>query len=144
MTSKISTLKNSILFVILALLPLAAVNASAQMKNVIVDVPFAFVANHTQLPAGHYRILAQGPFLTFSNADTGSSQAVLLSRTEGGHAADGVSKLEFYASGSRRVLTEVRFGATGTWSVLLRQPKREHEVAGNAESAGSKIEVAMR
>lgn len=143
MTSKTSMLKTSVLFVALALLPLSAAKASAQQKHVIVDVPFAFVANHTQLPAGHYRILAQGPFLTFSNADTGSSQAVLLSRTEGGHSTEDVSKLEFYVSGSRHVLTQVRFGGTGTWNVLLRQPKPELSVAQNAEP-GQKIEIAMR
>jgi hypothetical protein len=46
------------------------------------------------------------------------------------------------------VLTEVRFGSTGTWNVLLSQPKREHEVASNgasnSEPASRTIEIGTR
>lgn len=148
MTIKTSILKSSILLVTMALLPLAAVKASAQVKDVVVDVPFAFVANHVQLPAGHYKISAQGPFLSFSDAKTGTFQKTVLTRTEGSHPIEGLSKLEFYVVRGRPVLTEVRFGSTGTWNVLLSQPKREHEVASNGasnnEPASRTIEIGTR
>ena len=144
MTSKISLLKNSVLFVVLALLPLAAEKASAQNRDVIVNVPFAFVANHTNLPAGNYRIIADHSFLYFSNADTGDSQAVLITRPESGSPIEEASKLEFYVSGSRHLLTEVRFAGTGSRSVLLRQPKPERVVAGNTVPDGRFIEIASR
>src|ERR1700746_3123240 len=70
MTSKISILKSSMFAVIVATLPLAAANASAQTRHVAVDVPFAFVANHTSFPAGHYTIIGDGPFMRLSNTDT--------------------------------------------------------------------------
>lgn len=144
MTSKISALKNSILIAIFALLPLAAVEASAQTKNVTVDVPFAFVANHTSLPAGHYRVLENNDLITFVNADTGRAQAMLLTRHESGDSMAWPGKLEFYVTGSRHLLTEVQFGGTSTHNVLLRQPKPERVVASNTEPAPQKIEIAMR
>ena len=144
MTSKISTLKNSIIIAAFALLPLAAVEASAQTGNVAVDVPFAFVANHTSMPAGHYRILENNDLLTFVNADTGQWQAMVLSRCESGNAAEMIGKLEFYVSGSRYWLTEVRFGGSSVHAVLLRQPKPERLTARNGEPAGRIIEIASR
>ena len=144
MTSKISTVKNSILIVTFALLPLAAVGASAQTKDALVDVPFAFAANHTSLPAGHYKIVGQDSMLTFINADTGRSEAVLLSRPETGNRVEGTGKLEFYVSGNRHLLTEVRFGGTDTHNMLLRQPKPEHVVARNTEPAAQTTEIATR
>ena len=144
MTSKISTLKNSILIATFALLPLAAVEASAQTRNVTVDVPFGFVANHTSMPAGHYRILWNNDLLTFVNADTGESQALVLIRTESGNSAEALGKLEFYMAGSRYWLTEVHFGGTSIHAVLLRQPKLERVIARNGEHAGQIIEIGSR
>ena len=144
MTSKISTLKNSILIATFALLPLAAVEASAQTKSVTVDVPFAFVANHTSMPAGEYRILDNNDQLLFMHADTGKSQAIVLSRTESGAPAETLGKLEFYVSGSRHVLTEIRFGGTSTHAVLLRQPRPERVMARNGEPSSQIIEIATR
>lgn len=118
--------------------------ASAQTRDVTVDVPFAFVANRTSLPAGHYRILGNNDVLTFVNADTGRSRAMLLSRREPTTASQALGKLEFYVSGNRHLLTEVRFGGTSVHNVLLLQPKPEKVVARNSEPAGQIIEIATR
>lgn len=144
MTSKISTLKNSILIATFALLPLAAVEASAQTKAVTVDVPFAFVANHTSMPAGSYRIIANNDLLTFVHVDTGKAQALVLSRSESGTAAEPLGKAEFYVSGSRHLLTEVHFGGSNSHAVMLRQPRPEKVIARNGEPAGRIIEIASR
>lgn len=144
MTSKLPTLKNSILIAMFALLPLAAMEASAQTKDVTVDVPFAFVANHTSLPAGHYRILENNDLLTFVNVETGRSRALVLSRREPSNFSQTLGKLEFYVSGNRHLLTEVRFGGTSVHNVLLRQPKPERATARNREPAGQIIEIATR
>lgn len=144
MTSKISTIKNSILIATLALLPLAAVEASAQKKVITVDVPFAFVANHTSLPAGHYQVIGDGSFLTFSNADTGEFQAVVMSMAQPDYRLQGNSKLKFYVSGNRHLLTEVEFGGSGISNRLMRQPKPERVVAGNTPPAARTIEIATR
>jgi hypothetical protein len=144
MTSKISTLKNSILIATLALLPLVAVGASAQTKSVTVDVPFAFVANHTSMPAGEYRVLDNNDQLTFIHTDTGKSEAIVLSRSESGYGAEGLGKLRFYVTGSRHMLTEVYFGGTSTHNALLRQPKPEKTIAHNGEPSGQTVDIASR
>lgn len=143
-SKKMSILKSSMLVAMFAALPLAAVQVSAQTKGVVVDVPFAFVANHTSLPAGHYRITSQGTFLKFADADTGKSQAVLMSRPESGKPFNEDGKLEFFVSGHRHVLTEVRFGGTGSRSVLLIRPKPERVEASNPESTAKTIEIGSR
>lgn len=143
MTRKSSKIKTAILFAFFVVLPVTAVEASAQIKNVEVDVPFAFTANHTSFPAGHYRILGDNDLLTVQNADNGRSKALLLTRGEPSQKASWPGKLEFYVSGSRHVLTEVRFGGSSTHNVLLRQPKPERVVAGNSEPAKT-IEIATR
>lgn len=142
MTRIISTLKNSILIATFVLLPVAAVEASAQTKAVTVDIPFAFMANHTSLPAGHYVVRGDNDLLTFVNADTGIAKAILLTRDEPSQSTAWPGALEFYVSGSRHVLTEVRFGGTSTHKVLLRQPKPERVVADRTDPAQT-IEIAM-
>lgn len=142
--NRISTLKNSIMIATMILLPLAAVEASAQIKSETVDVPFAFTANHVSMPAGHYRVLESNSTLTFVHADTGRAQGMLLTRYERANSADWPGKLVFYVSGSRHVLTEVRFGGRSTYNVLLRQPKPERIAARNGQPEnGTTIEIAM-
>ena len=142
MTGTVSNLKNAIMIAALALLPFAAVYASAQ-KNAQVNIPFAFQANHTNLPAGHYRVIASESSITFIDVDTGRAKAMLLTRDEPGYKASDRGRLEFYVSGSRHVLTNVQFAGSGKQVVLLRQPKKELVVAENASQADSTIEIAM-
>jgi len=142
MTRTASSLKTAIMIAALALLPFAAVHASAQ-KNAQVNIPFGFQANHTYLPAGHYRVIASESTLTFVNADTGRTLALLLTRDEQGSAIPSRGRLEFYVSGSRHMLTDVQFAGSGKQIMLLRQPQKEHVVAENANGADGTIEIAM-
>ena len=68
-----------------ALLSFAAANAFAQNKA-IVNVPFAFVANHQVVPAGRYEVLSSDISLTLIDTNTRRTQAVLLTRHETGDA----------------------------------------------------------
>jgi hypothetical protein len=142
MNRKVSNMKNAIMIAALALLPFAAVHASAQ-KNAQVDIPFAFQANHTSLPAGHYRVIASESTMTFYNLETGRAQAMLLTRDDAGHAIPERGRLEFYVSGSRHMLTNVQFAGSSKEIVLLRQPKKERVVAQNPNPAGETVEIAM-
>ena len=140
MTRSLSTIKNTILIAALALLPLAAVNASAQSKA-RVNVPFAFMANHQVVPAGYYQVLSSDSTLTLINAASGKVQAILLVRHEAGDAIETQGRMRFKVSGSHHVLTEVQFAGSSVHSELLAQPKPEHTVARNASPA---IQVAMK
>ena len=140
MTRSLSTLKNTILIAALALSPLAALNASAQSKA-LVNVPFAFMANHQVIPAGYYQVLSSDSTLTLINAGNGKVQATLLVRHEVGDAIETQGRLRFKVSGSHHVLTEVQFAGSSVHSELLAQPKPEHIVARNADPV---IQVAMK
>jgi len=143
MTRLISNLKNAMMIASFALLPFAAVHASAQ-NGTRVDVPFAFQANHAYLPAGHYRLVENGAVLTFINEDTGKTQAMLLTRDEQGYKELSRGRLEFYVSGNRHMLTDVQFAGSSKQIVLLRQPKAERVVAENATPADATIQIATR
>ena len=142
MTRSLSTLKNTILISTFALLPFAAVHASAQNSS-HVNIPFAFVASHTTLPAGHYRVISSESTLTLINQDSGKAVALLVTRDEAG-AIESRGRLEFYVSGSRHWLTEAQFAGMSLHKVLLAQPKRERAVAQNDDPARTTIEIAMK
>ena len=143
MNRPVSSLKNAITIAALALLPFAAVHASAQ-NNAQVNIPFAFQANHVNLPAGHYRVVASDSTLTLIDADTGRIQAMLLIRDETGYTAPERGRLEFYVSGDRHMLTDVQFAGSSKEIVLLRQPQKEKNVARNDVPADDTTQIAMR
>jgi hypothetical protein len=142
MNRLISNSKAAILIALFALLPFAAVHASAQ-NGTRVNIPFAFQANHAYLPAGHYRLFESASVVTFYNEDTGRAQAMLLARDELGHTVLDRGRLVFYVSGDRHLLTDVQFAGTSKEIVMLRQPKAERTVAGNANSTDMTIQIAM-
>lgn len=142
MTRSLSTLKNMILTASFALLPFAAVNASAQ-NAARVNVPFGFVANHHYVPAGIYSVLPSENAVTLINAETRKAVAVLLIRKEAGDVIESRGRMEFYVSGGRHVLVEVQFSGSSAHSRLLGQPKQERQVASNV-STDATVEVAMK
>jgi hypothetical protein len=143
MTRQFASLKNMILTASVALLPLGAVNASAQ-NSARVNVPFAFVANHYAVPAGSYKVLLSDATLTLINANTGKAQSMLLVRREDIGAIQTQGRLSFEISGGRYILTEVQFAGSSAHSKLLVQPKSEHEVAKNTEPGDATVELAMK
>jgi hypothetical protein len=142
MTRSLSTLKNVILTASFALLPFAAVNASAQ-NAARVNVPFGFLANHHYVPAGIYKVLPSEDTVTLINADTQKAVAILLIRKEMGDVIESRGRMEFYVSGTRHVLVDVQFAGSSSHSRLLGQPKRERQVASNV-STNAKVELAMK
>jgi len=142
MTRHFASLKNMILIATFALLPMAAVNASAQ-NSAHVNVPFAFVANHQSVPAGYYQVLASDTSLTLIDTNTGKAQAILVVRHEAGPAIESKGMLTFKTSGGRHILTEAQFAGSSTHSELLAQPKQERQVA-STESNGATVQLAMK
>jgi copper(I)-binding protein len=140
MTRSLSTLKTMFLIGTFALVVSAARDASAQNQS-HVNVPFAFTANHHQMPAGYYEVLASETSLTLVNVNSRKIEAIFLTRKESGDAIETRGRMEFYVSGSRHVLTQVQFAGSSMHSMLLGQPKRERIVARNASAT---IELAMR
>jgi len=141
MTRSVSTLKNVMIIATFALLPFAAVNASAQAKA-HVNVPWGFVANHHYVPAGYYEVLPSENTITLIDANTRRAAAILLIREEAGSEIESRGRLEFYVSGSRHTLVEAQFAGSSMHSILLGQPKPERTVARNSDHATT-FEIAM-
>ena len=138
-----STLKLAVLTASFALLPCAAVSASAQ-STARVEVPFPFLANHVSLPAGHYEVISSDTSLILYDASTRRAQAILAVRHEIGYSPETRARMTFEKSGTHLVLTDVRFAGSAMHSVLLVQPKRERVVAQGPKANDVTIELAMK
>lgn len=121
----------------------AAANASAQTAE-RATIPFAFSANHRQLPAGTYEVrrLSDG-VLSLCNLETGRTQ-LLIVRREDERGVETRGRLVFHHGETGNSLMQVWIAGTTIHSELMVQPKLQQTTAKNDPSAGSSIEVAMK
>jgi hypothetical protein len=143
------TRRAAILSNLLFSLPLAAgllgsaIPASAQ-TNLDVNVPFAFSANHQQLPAGHYRVqLVSDCFLSIRNVKTASTVVVMV-RPEEGRLFESHSRLVFDREGNQNYLTQVWSADTSRYSKLTSRPRHDQELRTQVHPAPSTVEVAAK
>ncbi len=101
---------------ILASVLVAGLTVPARAAEGLIDgqVPFAFTAGSTNLPAGHYKILTDednDPVLVLRNVDTGKTTFVeYLTRIA--PRGDGKFTFVFDEAGGERVLSEVHVGGS--------------------------------
>lgn len=128
-----------------AFLTLCAV-ASAQPKA-MVQVPFAFTANHRVFPAGYYKLeLLTDRMLYFTD-----NSGIIIVRPESVPYIETRGVMRFLKSEDRngnwskkrRYLTEVWFAGTCTHSVPVLQRTLAREIA-EQQKADANIEIAMR
>jgi hypothetical protein len=123
---------------------MVSVSASAQATGSIY-IPFAFTANHQNVPAGFYKVdLLSDRYLALIDSKTGATQTVLLVRPEQGSKISERSGFVFHLSGSRYYLKEVKIAGSSMRSELAIQPKFEPAMAKGEASDRSTLEIAMR
>jgi hypothetical protein len=133
----------NLLLVALAL-SLGSAVASAQVTG-NVYIPFAFTANHQQVPSGFYKVdLLSDRFLALISSKTGATQTVLMVRPAQEAKISERSGLAFYFSGQRYYLKEVKIAGSSVLSELAVQPKPERTLAKGAAQEGTTIEVAEK
>jgi len=133
----------NLLLVALAL-SLGSAVASAQVTG-NVYIPFAFTANHQQVPSGFYKVdLLSDRFLALINSKTGATQTVLMVRPAQETKISDRSGLVFYFSGQRYYLKEVKIAGSSVLNELAVQPKPERTLAKGADQEGTTIEVAEK
>ncbi|HYL62340.1 MAG TPA: hypothetical protein VE077_06935 [Candidatus Methylomirabilis sp.] len=128
--------KRALIMTGLAVLAILASTRVAQAQDqVVVNIPFDFVAGSANLPAGEYTVKMTGP----------TSSLLLISRTDPGksafvpsNAADAVqiqteSKLIFNRYGERYFLSQVWTAGNRTGRQLLKSD-REKEMAQSARN----------
>ena len=146
MTRHTAILTNMLLSLPLAAgLLCAAPNASAQTSpssHQSVTIPFAFTANHLQIPAGNYevRILSNG-LLSLRNVETGKAEFLMIRRDED-RSVDTRSRLVFQRDETASHLTQVWIAGTSYHSELAFQPKAGQLMAKNSPAAT--FEIALK
>ena len=139
-----ATFPSLLLMVLAVSLICPATNASAQATGTIY-IPFAFTANHQQVPAGSYKVdLLSDRYLALIDSKTGTTRTVLLVRPELGPNVSARSGFVFQFSGVRYYLKEVKIAGSSMRSELTVQPKPEPAMAKGAAPEGSTIEIAIR
>ena len=129
-------------------LMLSSACAFAQSKATVY-VPFAFTANHQQLPAGHYQLnLLSDRFLCFSNSKTGEHQAVILVNPEAASYIETRGRLKFIQDNTdrgkqRHYLVDVQFAGSSMHSTTVIRPSLARELAASVTPV-STVEIAMK
>ena len=112
-----------------------AINAHAQTK-VIANIPFAFSAGKTTLPAGRYTITVLNPSsdrkILQIRSTNGRSSAVVLTTGIIGRASDN-AKLVFEHYGDRYAFAQAQLAGDETTLAALKPKKKSSLVAIVAE-----------
>ena len=123
---------------------IASTIASAQATGTIY-IPFAFTANHQNVPAGFYKVdLLSDRYLALIDSKTGKTQRVLMVSPEQGPKVSTRSGFVFHVSGQRYYLKEVKIAGSSMRSELAVQPKFEPVMAKGAAPVTSTIEIAFK
>lgn len=121
----------------------AATNAWAE-ASASVNIPFAFTANHHQMPAGYYKVeRVSNRFLSFIDVSTGKHVTFVLINPEQSESIAIRGALIFHVNGQRYMLTEVRIAGSSMRSRLIVQPSLVEEMAMKQSGERPFIEIAM-
>jgi hypothetical protein len=132
----------SVLTTILGMMLIVPAASAQNLDAARANVPFAFVANHQQLPAGCYQVkLLSNAILSLVNCETGRMVGVMV-HTTNGYPTIRQGSLVFGVTGREPRLIQVRFPATNIESDMSVQPKPEHELAWR--TANKTTEIALK
>ena len=113
-----------------------AINAHAQTQKLTANIPFAFSAGKTTLPAGRYTITVLNPSsnrkILQIRSMNGRSSVVVLTNGIIGHASDN-AKLVFERDRDRYVFAQAQLAGDDTTLAALRPKKKSSLVAIVAE-----------
>jgi hypothetical protein len=115
---------------LLVLSILAASRVARAQENMVVNVPFAFVAGQAALPAGEYRInlSASSSALLLTPIDNPGASAFVVTMPTQAKEASSDSKLVFHRYGNRYFLSQL-WRAGSSSGRQLRKSAREKEIA---------------
>lgn len=120
--------------IMLATSLLASLGYAQERKTIRVEIPFAFRAGNTQLPAGEY-VVWQNPASSYVAlaATSGNARAALFGNPSEAQTRDDAT-LTFHRYGDKYFLAEIR----STCPVHLSKSAAERET----ERAGATLEIA--
>ena len=123
-----------------------SVAANAEIRSeVIVKLPFAFVAGRVTLPAGTYTVkrFSQQPFDTLMLTSDDKGTSVFIHPAEMEDASDNKPKVSFHRVGEQNFLSAIEtadyiYNFTVSRSLLLEAAAKQRDVVPASTSGGSK------
>jgi hypothetical protein len=123
-----------------------SVAANAEIRGeVVVKLPFAFVAGGVTLPAGTYTVkrFSQQPFDTLMLTSDNKRTSVFIHPTEMEDASDEKPKMSFHRVGEQHFLSAIEtadyvYNFTVSRSLLLEAAAKQRDVVPASASGGSK------
>jgi hypothetical protein len=123
-----------------------SVAANAEIRGqVIVKLPFAFVAGGVRLPAGTYAVkrFSQQPFDTLMLTSDDKGTSVFIHPTEMEDASDDKPKVSFHKVGEQHFLSAIEtadyvYNFTVSKSFLLEAAAKQRDIASGSASGGGK------
>ena len=123
-----------------------SVAANAEIRpEVVVKLPFEFVASGITFPAGSYTVkrFSQQPFNTLILTSDDKGTSVFIHPVEMEQASDDKSKVSFHKVGEQRFLSAIEtadyiYNFTVSKSVLLEAAAKQRDMAPGSASGGSK------
>ena len=115
---------------LLVLSILAATRVARAQQLMVVDIPFAFVAGQTTLPAGEYYVdtSSNNSALLLTHRGNPNASAIVLTMTAPTIEPHSDSKLLFHRYGNRYFLSQCWMAGASS-SRQLRKSEREKEIA---------------
>jgi hypothetical protein len=140
--TRISALSASVLSLALTAGLLLTTNQASAQEKASVTVPFAFSANHQQVPAGSYEVkMASERFLSLRNKQTNQTQTILV-RPETGSVTESRGRLVFRRQGGQTQLMQVWVAGTCVHSEL--PGRKKHQRGLEIAQANTTFEVQMK
>ena len=123
-----------------------SVAANPEIRGqVIVKLPFAFVASGVRLPAGTYAVkrFSQQPFDTLMLTTDDKGTSVFIHPTEMEDASDDKPKVSFHKVGEQHFLSAIEtadyvYNFTVSKSFLLEAAAKQRDIASGSASGGGK------
>jgi hypothetical protein len=123
-----------------------SVAANAEIRGeVVVKLPFAFVASGVRLPAGTYTVkrFSQQPFDTLMLTSDNKRTSVFIHPAEMEDASDEKPKMSFHRVGEQHFLSAIEtadyvYNCTVSRSLLLEAAAKQRDVVPASASGGSK------
>ena len=123
-----------------------SVAANAEIRSeVVVKLPFAFVASGVRLPAGTYAVkrFSQQPFDTLMLTTDDKGTSVFIHPTEMEDASDDKPKVSFHKVGEQHFLSAIEtadyvYNFTVSKSFLLEAAAKQRDIASGSASGGGK------
>ncbi|HVH71773.1 MAG TPA: hypothetical protein VNB49_11770 [Candidatus Dormibacteraeota bacterium] len=141
-------MKNALLRMtgMLALALLATTQVVRAQEPVLANIPFAFTAGDTALPAGEYRVekLQQGSAVVLIRCTEGSPAVMVMTSAAETNGPHGKTKLIFHRYGNRYFLAQIWSAGSSHGRELPKSAKEKEQALAAQNVAPDQVTIVAR